>query len=211
MLVGAHDQRAVDVDGDGWSDMPGFRRVEVRHTYTPSDWLSTQINGRCDASSVYGTICSPRLSVLAHSGRALSARLSGGAGWAAPQAQTEETEVFGLTRVVGPLHVSAERARSASLDVSATREALGLSGALFASRVKDPVGLRRLTDDMAGLVEFVNAAGPARVHGAERFAVYNREPIRTGQSRPRMSRSGCSRHDSSGGPTYTSISRTSPT
>jgi outer membrane receptor for ferrienterochelin and colicins len=58
--------------------------VFVRHTFTPSAWLATQLNGRCDASNVYGTICTPRLLVLAHSGRTLSARLSGGGGWAGP-------------------------------------------------------------------------------------------------------------------------------
>lgn len=30
LSAGAHGQRAADVNGDGWSDMPGFQRVEVR-------------------------------------------------------------------------------------------------------------------------------------------------------------------------------------
>jgi outer membrane receptor for ferrienterochelin and colicins len=149
----------------------------VQHTYSPTDWLSTQLNGRCDASSRYGTICSPRLSVLAHSGQAVSGRLSGGAGWAAPSPLTEETEVFGLTRVDGPFDVAAERARTVSLDVGTTRGPLEVNGTLFASRVSDPVGLRRITGDTMGRVAFVNAAGPTTVHGAELFAVYHQEPV----------------------------------
>ncbi len=149
----------------------------VQHTYSPNAWLSTQLNGRCDASSVYGTICTPRLSVLAHSGAVLSVRLSGGAGWAAPNALDDETEVFGLTRVAGPLRLSAERARTASLDVGSLHGPVELSGTLFASRVDDAVGVRRIAGDTSGHVELVNAAGPARVHGGELFAVYNQEPV----------------------------------
>jgi iron complex outermembrane receptor protein len=151
--------------------------VFLQHTYTPNEWLSTQVNGRCDASSVYGTFCTPRLSVLAHSGRAVSVRLSGGEGWAAPSAIMEETEVFGLSPLVRPLRVEAERARTASLDVSAVRGPLEVSGTLFASRVADQVGLRRIPGDSSGRVELVNALGPASAHGAELFAVYNEEPI----------------------------------
>ncbi|MDB4885562.1 MAG: TonB-dependent receptor plug, partial [Gemmatimonadetes bacterium] len=151
--------------------------VFVQHTWIPSDWLATQVNGRCDASSTYGAICTPRVSLLAHSGRVLSARLSGGAGWGAPSAGTEETEVFGLSPVVGPLRLTAERARTLSLDVSTVHGPLEVSGTLFASRVDDPVGLRRVLGDTAGAVELVNASGPARAHGAELFAVYNQEPV----------------------------------
>lgn len=151
--------------------------VFVQHTYVPTEWLSTQLNGRCDASSRYGTICSPRVSVLAHSGRAVSARLSGGAGWAAPSPLTEETEVYGLTRVDGPLNVVAEHARMVSLDVGTSRGPLEVSGTLFASRVSNPVGLRRVAGDTTGRVSFVNAAGPTTVHGAELFAVYQEEPV----------------------------------
>lgn len=149
----------------------------VQHTYVPAEWLSTQVNGRCDASSTYGTICSPRASLLLHARQALSIRLSAGSGWAAPTALTEETEVFGLTRVQGPLSVSAERGRSASLDVSSTRGPFEASATVFASRVANPVGLRRLSGDTTGMVTLVNAAGPSEAHGAELFAVYNQEPV----------------------------------
>ncbi len=164
-------------------DVPRFDLAEatpalfVQYTYAAIEWLSTQLNGRCDASSRYGTICSPRLSLLAHSGRSLSVRVSGGSGWAAPSPLNEETEMFGLTRVDGPLNVAAERARSVSLDVGTTRGPLEVRGTLFASRVSDPVGLRRIAGDTTGRIAFVNAAGPTTVHGAELFAVYHEEPV----------------------------------
>lgn len=179
LLVGVAEQyeRYRNGAASRFDDDRSTPAVFLQHTWSPNAWLATQVNGRCDASSVYGTICAPRLSVLAHSGSVLNVRLSGGAGWSAPQPLTEETEVIGLTRVVGPLRVAAERARTASLDVSSTQGPLEVSGTLFASRVKDPVGLRQLSGDPLNRVELVNAAGPAHAHGAELFAVFNEEPI----------------------------------
>ncbi|MDQ2665637.1 MAG: TonB-dependent receptor [Gemmatimonadota bacterium] len=151
--------------------------VFAQETYVPRDWLSTQLNGRCDLSSTYGSICTPRVSLLMHAQRAFSVRLSGGTAWAAPTALTGETELFGLTRVVGPLNLDAERARSASLDVSSTRGPFEASATLFASRVANPVGLRRVTGDTTGALRLVNAIGSAHTHGAELFGVYNEEPV----------------------------------
>ena len=174
---------ATQVERYGNRDVPRFDETRetpalfVQHTYSPVEWLSTQVNGRCDASSLYGTICTPRASLLVHAQRALSVRLSGGGGWAAPTALTEETEVFGLTRVAGPLGVAAERARTGSLDISSTRGPFEVSGTLFASRIANPVGLRRVAGDTTGMVAFVNAAGPSYAHGAEVFGVYNQEPV----------------------------------
>lgn len=175
-VVGQYEQyRNRDVPR--FDDTRSTPALFAQHTWTPSEWLSTQLNGRCDMSDRHGTICSPRLSVLAHSGRALAVRLSGAGGWAAPSALTEETEVFGLTRVAGPLDVGAERVRTASLDVGTTHGPFEVNGTLFASRVTDPVGLRRIAGDTSGAVQLVNAAGPTRVHGAELFAVFNEEPV----------------------------------
>jgi outer membrane receptor for ferrienterochelin and colicins len=61
--------------------------------------------------------------------------------------------------------------------VSNVRGPLEIGATLFGARVTDPIGLRRLVGDPAGSVVLVNAAGPARVHGAELFAVYNEEPV----------------------------------
>lgn len=81
-------------------------------------WLASTVNGRCDASSAYGTICTHRASLLARAGDVLSVRASAGGGWFAPMALDEETEVIGLARVTQPAPLEPERARTASLDVT---------------------------------------------------------------------------------------------
>ena len=95
----------------------------------------------------------------------------------APSVRNEETDVFGLSPVVATSRLSAERVRTASLDVSSVHGPVEVGGTLFTSRVGDPAGLRRVAGDTSGAVELVNAAGPALAHGAELFAVYNEEPF----------------------------------
>ena len=179
LLVGIATQyeRYRNPDVPRFDESRSTPAVFMQHTFTPTEWFATQVNGRCDASSLYGTICTPRLSVLAHSGQALSVRLSGGAGWAAPSVRNEETDVFGLSPVAGTRSVIAERAQTASLDINSVRGPLEVGGTLFLSRVGDPAGFRRIAGDTTGGVELVNATGPARAHGAELFAVYQEEPV----------------------------------
>jgi iron complex outermembrane receptor protein len=71
----------------------------------------------------------------------------------------------------------AERARSASLDVTGRAGPLEVNGTLFAWAIDHAVLLDEMPGGAAGTVALVNAAGPTRTHGAELFAVYNREPI----------------------------------
>ena len=149
----------------------------VQDTYAPGGWWSGTANVRCDWSNVFGTICTPRLSLLARPAPALSARLSAGDGWFAPSALTDETETFSLSRVRIPQPLGAERGRSASLDVTAVHGPLEIDGTLFANRVASPVGIRRVADDTTGAVNVVNAAGPLTTHGGELFAVFNQEPF----------------------------------
>jgi iron complex outermembrane receptor protein len=159
---------------DAMTTTPG---AFVQETFTPAAWLSSTVNGRCDASSRYGTICSPRASVLLRPGAAVSARVSLGAGWFAPSALTEETDAIGLSHVAALASLAPERAHTASFDLSATRGPLQVSGTLFANRVNHPVGLRPVASDTTGLLELVNAPGPMRTWGGELFAVFNREPV----------------------------------
>jgi outer membrane receptor for ferrienterochelin and colicins len=164
-------------------DLPRFNltrttpAIFVQDTYTPVAWLAATANGRCDDSSTYGTICTPRLSLLVHRGNALSARLSAGDGWFAPTPITDETETFSLARVRIVQPLSPERGRSASFDLTATHGPLQVNGTLFTNRITDPVGLRRVPGDTTGLVDLVNASGPLTTHGGEVFAVFNQEPF----------------------------------
>lgn len=151
--------------------------VFAQHTWVPAAWLASTANARCDFSNQYGTICTPRASLLAKASDVLSVRASVGGGWFAPMALNDETEAIGLTRVTQPLPLQPERARTASLDVTATRGPLQVNGTLFQDRVSHPVGLRRVPGDSTGAVELVNASGAMRTEGGEVFAVYSLEPV----------------------------------
>ncbi|HVX40785.1 MAG TPA: TonB-dependent receptor [Gemmatimonadaceae bacterium] len=151
--------------------------VFVQHTWTPASWMASTVNGRCDFSNQYGTICTPRVSLLGKVGAALSVRGSVGGGWFAPMALDDETETIGLTRVSLPAPLQPERARTASLDVTATHGPLQVNGTVFQDRVNRPVALRPLAGDTTGAVALVNAPGTLRTQGGELFAVYNLEPV----------------------------------
>ena len=167
--------RNADVAGfDAVYAAPG---VFLQDTYSPLSWLSGTANGRCDWSNTYGTVCTPRLSVLARAGSSLTARLSGGGGWFAPTPLTDETQAFGLSRVTIPQPLRAERSRTASFDLTAARGPLQVNGTLFSNRVNGPVGLRPVIGDTIGRVDLVNATGPLITHGGELFAVFNAEPV----------------------------------
>ena len=148
----------------------------LQDTYTPVRWLSGTLNGRCDWSNVYGTICTPRLSLLGRTGAMLSSRLSAGSGWFAPRPLIDQTEAFGLREVFEPNPLVAEHARTASLDVTMTKGPVQVNGTLFANRVANPVGLQRVAGDTSGAVNLVNASGPLQTHGGELFAVFNQDP-----------------------------------
>lgn len=182
--------RSVLVAGVAWQqdayanrDVPRFDRtistpaLFAQETYDAAPWLAATLDGRCDASSVYGTICSPRLSLLARAGAAVSVRLSAGGGWLAPMALNDQTEPIGLARVVLPRPLEAERARTAALDVTATRGPLQVNATLFADRVQHPLGLAPVAGDTTGLAALVNAPGALRTSGGELFAVFDEEPV----------------------------------
>lgn len=151
--------------------------VFVQDTYTPVSAFAATINGRCDWSNHYGTICSPRLSVLATTGSTWSARFSAGSGWFAPRPLTDETETFDLARVFVPQPLSAERGQSYSFDLTGTRGPLQVNGTLFDNRVKNPLGIQRVAGDSTGAVNVVNAPGSLETHGGELFAVFNADPV----------------------------------
>ncbi|MDE3053216.1 MAG: TonB-dependent receptor, partial [Gemmatimonadota bacterium] len=153
--------------------------VFVQHSYEPVSWLSSTLDGRCDASSAYGTICTPRASLLFKPSRTLSVRASLGAGWSAPSALNDQTEATGLAYVRPGPALHAERAQSASLDVTASRGPFQVNATLFSDVVRDPVGLLPLLVPgplPAPYAVLANAPGDLRTHGGELFAVYDQEP-----------------------------------
>jgi iron complex outermembrane receptor protein len=104
--------------------------------------LSLSASGRVDAHSEYGTIASPRVSALLRSGH-WTARASVGTGFFAPTPLTEETEAAGLARLTIVRPLTAERGRSASVDITRTDGPASYTVTLFASRIRDPIHVER--------------------------------------------------------------------
>jgi outer membrane receptor for ferrienterochelin and colicins len=125
------------------------------------------ISTRVDAHSEYGTLASPRVSLLVRPSVGWTVRLAGGTGAFAPTPFTEETEETGLSRVLPLRGLKAERAASTSLDVTRVLGPLDVTATVFASVVHDPLQ-QQIVD--AGHVELVNASGPTRTTGTELLA-----------------------------------------
>lgn len=139
------------------------------------DRASLAASARLDAHSEYGTLVSPRVSFLARPSDRVTLRVSGGTGAFAPTPFVEETEETGLSRLVGSLgRLDAERARTASADVTWTGGGVEVTATGFGSVVDDPVAL--LTRSQ-GTVELANLPGPTRTWGTELVARYRREGV----------------------------------
>ena len=167
---------AVERDAFRPRDTPRFAYtftvpgVFVQDEIDVTRWLSVSASGRVDWHSEYGTFFSPRLSTLVRRG-AWNSRLSVGTGFFAPSPLTEETEAAGLSRVVLPRALRAEKGRSASIDLSHTDGPASYTVTLFASRVRDPIHVDR--ED--GLV-LTSAREPTRNVGGELLVTIRRAP-----------------------------------
>jgi iron complex outermembrane receptor protein len=139
-VVGA----AVERDVYAPRDLPRFAYafttpgVFVQDDFEVAHWLSISASGRLDRHSEYGTFFSPRLSALLRGG-GWTTRVSAGTGFFGPTFLTEETEAAGLSRLTVPRPLTAERGRSASLDVSRTAGPASMTMTLFASHVRNPI------------------------------------------------------------------------
>lgn len=168
---------AIEIDRYRPQDV---RRFEYRYTvpglFVQDDvevarWLSISASARVDHHSEYGAFFSPRIAALLRSEH-WNSRVSVGTGFFGPSALTEETEAAGLSRLVIPRSLRAERGRSGSVDVTRTAGPLSLTLTLFASRVKDPI---RVSRDAS--FELINAAEPTTNAGAELLGTWRREPF----------------------------------
>ena len=122
------------------------------------------VSARADAHSEYGTLFTPRLSVLARPWSGWTVRVAAGTGAFAPTPFIEETEETGLSRVLPLRGLRAERARGASVDVTRVLGPMEVTGTVFASLVNDPVQ-QQVADP--GHVRLVNVDGPTRTTGTE--------------------------------------------
>ncbi len=134
-------------------------------------WLSVSLSGRVDFHNEYGTFFSPRVSVLAKSGQWTS-RVSAGRGFFASTPLVEETEAAGLSRLIVPRPLEAERGTSASLDVTRAQGPGSFTVTLFASRVSDP-----LVVDRTDAFVLRNLDDPTKNIGVELLGTFRRAPF----------------------------------
>jgi outer membrane receptor for ferrienterochelin and colicins len=130
--------------------VPGFF-AQYDMDVTPA--FSITSSARLDVHSEYGTFVSPRVSALTRFG-GWTGRASVGTGFFASTPLTEETDAAGLRRLELDEPLRAERAISASFDLSRTDGPLSYTATIFTSRIVDPVhadrgtryAVRQLTD-----------------------------------------------------------------
>ena len=104
--------------------------------------VRVSLSGRIDIHSEYGTLASPRGSLLWRPDSAWSVRMSAGGGAFAPTPFVEDTDETGLSRVAPLEGLEAERAWGGSVDVTRRVGGLELTGTVFASDVQHPVQAR---------------------------------------------------------------------
>jgi iron complex outermembrane receptor protein len=134
-------------------------------------WLSVSVSGRVDAHSRFGTFVSPRLSALLRAG-AWSSRVSLGSGFFAPTPLTEETEAAGLSRLIVPRALTAERGASTSFDLTRRQGPMSYTVTLFGSRVRDPIEVDRID-----AFTLSNLTSPATNTGVEMLMTWRLPPL----------------------------------
>jgi len=162
--------------------------VFVQDDVTLGSRVAISASARLDVHSEYGTLVSPRLSALLKPSAAWTARLSVGGGAFAPTPFTEETEDSGLSRLAPLTALDAERARTASADLTWSRGAFEVSATAFGSIVDDAVQLVTVAQLAIGAqlavigappytAGLVNGPDPVRTYGSEFLVRYRRGPL----------------------------------
>ena len=150
--------------------------VFVQDEMTLGTRASMSASARVDVHSEYGTLASPRVSLLLRPSNHWTARISAGGGSFAPTPFTEETDETGLARVAPLIGLDSELARTASADVTWTRGLFEISATIFGSMVDDAVQLVELASpgSIEHPVGLRNAPDPTRTWGTELIARYRR-------------------------------------
>ena len=160
---------AYQHDGYDARDLPVFDYAfDVPAVFAQDEFavgpIRVSLSGRLDVHDEYGTLASPRASMLWRPGVEWTVRVSGGGGAFAPTPFIEDTDETGLSRLAPLEDLEAERAWGGSLDVTRHVAGLEVTGTLFASDVRNPV---QLIEGIDGQFVLVNAAGPTRTWGSE--------------------------------------------
>ncbi len=168
---------ALERDVYSSRDLPQFAYaftvpgVFVQDDVDLASWLAVSASGRLDRHSEYGAFFSPRVSALLRGGD-WTARISVGAGFFGATVLTEETEAAGLSRLAVPRPLTAERGRSASVDLTRTHGPASATLTLFASRVLNPIKVDRTN----GFV-LTNQSEAATNTGIELLGIVRRSPF----------------------------------
>ena len=136
-----------------------------------ASWLTLSGSARVDFHNQYGAFFSPRLSALIRKA-GWTSRISAGQGFFASTPLTEETEAAGLSALLLPTPLKAERGRNASIDLSRNLGPLSVTSTFFASDINRPVYV-----DRGAAYEIFNLMGPTRNRGLELLATLRKSPF----------------------------------
>jgi outer membrane receptor for ferrienterochelin and colicins len=142
--------------------------------------VRVSLSGRLDFHDEYGTLASPRGSLLWRPDPEWTVRVSAGGGAFAPTPFIEDTDETGLSRIAPLERLAAERAWGGSLDVTRRAGGLELTATVFASDVRNPVQLVGESEgDMQtnGQFMLVNASGRTTTWGSELLGRYRSGPF----------------------------------
>ena len=145
---------------------------------------SLSASARVDVHSEYGTLASPRVSLLVRASDAWTTRVSAGLGSFAPTPFTEETDETGLSRLAPLAGLEAERAGTFSGDLTWTRGPFEVTATAFGLVVSDAVQLADIVNAaVVGqppyTVQLANAPDPTRSWGTELIVRYRRGELVT--------------------------------
>lgn len=144
------------------------RSLFVQDVWTLPAAFTLTTSGRADAHSRFGTLLSPRVSLLRTLKPGLTVRGSVAEGRSAPSPYVEETHAVGVRNLLGFAGIGPERARYASADVTGHVGPLELNTTLFMAHVASPV---EAVPNRSGYV-LVNGDTPTTSRGIETFGVF---------------------------------------
>ena len=133
--------------------------------------ITASASVRVDGHPEAGTRATERLAFLVRPAEQWSVRLSGGTGYAAATAQTEETEAIGLRQVRAGADLDPERSTGVTLDIGGQIGPVELLLTGYGSEIRDAVQLAD-AGDASGDGILINATGPTRFWGGEGLAIW---------------------------------------
>jgi outer membrane receptor protein involved in Fe transport len=133
--------------------------------------VTLSVSARGDAHPEAEVQLTERVAILAKPALGWSVRLSGGTGFAAPSAVTEETEAIGLRAVRPGVALQRERSYGSMLDVNGTLASAELLVTAYASVITDGIQLADAADGSGDGI-LGNANADTRIGGVEGAAIW---------------------------------------